>query len=510
MDSEDGRAPIGKGAGTGLAARTPTLPIFWRLLLGFVLPSAILFALFGAWAYFQTTDAADQEMGLRLAAVARAASVVVLPEELSFLEPGDEGSRTYRGLARRIETLRRNTGVERVYFFTPSLRSLVDTRPGVKIGSRYYHLQVQKTLLDEVARTGAKTTLLYRGHDGRFYKTGFSVVRDATGKIVAYSAVEAGASYFAGVWSVAEKMALAGLAALVLLVMVTALLARHIASPLRRLALAAARMGEGNLSEPVDTAGAGEVGMVAFAMEQMRRELGAREQELRLMLAGVAHEVRNPLAGMELSAGLLREDLSDDPERAAQVDEILADLEYLKRVVQDFLEYARWDKVDSQSCDPWDLVEDSLSLVAAEADARGIELKLDRSADQEGERLTCDVDPIRRTLVNLLKNSIQACKKGGTVLVSVEHARGRDGDRMVISVEDTGPGVAPEDRERIFEPFFTTKEKGSGLGLALAMKVAKAHGGSLSCEEPKVLTGTRFVLALPVGDFASIDSKEQG
>ncbi len=484
------------------------LPIFWRLVLGFVVPSAVLVAIFGVWAYFQTTESADGEMGLRLAAVARAASVVVLPEELSFLEPGDEGSRTYRGLLRRLETLRRNTAVDRVYLFTPALDSIVDTQPGVAIGSHYYGIEVQRALLQKVARQGAGATLLYRGKDGRLYKTGFAVIRNAKGRVVAYSAVDAGATYFSAVHAVAVNMALAGGAALSLLLVITALLARRIAGPMRRLARAADRMGQGNLEEPLVVSGVGEVSLVASAMEKMRRDLHAREEELRLMLAGVAHEVRNPLAGMELSAGLLREDLAHDPELSAQVDEILADLDYLKRVVQDFLGYARWGPDRMEDCDILGLVHDAMGLVAMEAEQLGVSLELvDPGANSMAvfqNPVRCDPEPVRRTLVNLIKNAIQAAGEKGRVLVSIgvqpvgEGESGGDMRMVEIAVEDSGPGVAVEQRERIFDPFVTTKEKGSGLGLALAMKVARAHDGTVRCEAPLTLSGARFCLRLPV------------
>ena len=333
------------------------LPIFWRLILAFVLPAFVLLALFTLWVYYRTAAAMEKEMGARLEAVAQAGALSALPQELAFLEPGDETSRTYRAVARRLSVLRRDTAVRRLYLFRPDGTSLVDTDKGVRIGTKYYQLEVQADLLNRVARQGKGTTPLYRGTDGLLYRTGYAAIRDGHGKVVAMAAAEGSASYYTLLFRLGRQVAVVAAMALVLLVVVTAFVARRMSLPLRRLARAAETIGRGNLDDRVEVWASGEVGLVAGSMERMRRELQERDEQMRMMLAGVAHEVQNPLAGMELSAGLLRDDLSDDLDKQGQVDAIIADLHYLGRVVQDFLGYARWMPKDQQGEELTHMVE---------------------------------------------------------------------------------------------------------------------------------------------------------
>ncbi|MCD6500006.1 MAG: HAMP domain-containing histidine kinase [Deltaproteobacteria bacterium] len=513
------------------------LPIFWRLILAFVLPALVLLALFALWVYYQTAAAMEKEMGARLEAVAQACALSALPEELAFLEPGDETSRTYRALARRLARLRKDTGVRRLYLFRLDGTSLVDTAKGVRIGTEYYQLEVQADLLDRVARRGQGTTLLYRGKDGLLYKTGYAVIRDQNGKVVALAAAEGSASYYFLLFRLGRKVALVGVVALLLLVAVTAFVARRMSLPLRRLARAAESIGHGNLHESVDVSASGEVGLVAAAMEQMRRELRERDEQMKMMLAGVAHEVRNPLAGMELSAGLLRDDLSDDLDKQGQVDAIIEDLHYLGRVVQDFLGYARWVPEDRQNEDLGQMVEQALDMMRLEADAKRVHI--DRAGDEAVLPVTCDPDAVRRTILNLLRNALQATESGGRIVVAQERidgagasgpAAGREdaasgakasgtsrADRRTapiarVVVWNSGVEISSDLAEKIFEPFFTTKQQGSGLGLALGKKVADAHGGALYVREPTLWSasvdgrvmegdeprGAEFVLEFPL------------
>src|SRR5205823_2501516 len=117
--------------------------------------------------------------------------------------------------------------------------------------------------------------------------------------------------------------------------------ARRITRPVRLLVAAARAIGEGDLARPIEVTSRDEVGFLAATLETMRGQLRARDERLQMMLAGIAHEVRNPLGGMELFAGLLREALDGQPERLQEVARIEREIRYLKAVVSEFLEYAR-------------------------------------------------------------------------------------------------------------------------------------------------------------------------
>jgi signal transduction histidine kinase len=229
-------------------------------------------------------------------------------------------------------------------------------------------------------------------------------------------------------------------------------------------------MGRGDLTRPISATSSKEVSVLAHELELMRQALLARDRQLQLMLSGIAHEVKNPLGGIELFAGLLREELPEGDTRS-HVDRILGELDYLKRVVEEFLSFAREQMPARAPFAIERLVQSLLPLVSADAQAK--EVRLDTNV--EPAQLNGDNGLITAALVNLVRNAIHAAPPRTRVTVRGQ----RTGTRYRMEVQDEGPGVPAELQERIFEPFFSTREKGTGLGLPLAQRIVQAHGGQL-------------------------------
>jgi signal transduction histidine kinase len=205
-------------------------------------------------------------------------------------------------------------------------------------------------------------------------------------------------------------------------------------------------------------------------LEEMRQALRARDRERETMLAGIAHEVRNPLGAMALYAGALGQDLAGRPEEA-HVARIQHELLGLGRLVEDFLDYARHRPPALEPVDGARLAEEVGQLCRPLAEARGVALLASGAG-----AFAADRHQLRRAALNLVRNAIEASPPGGAVELGVEAARGA----AVLTVLDRGPGLPAEARARLFEPFCTTKSGGTGLGLALARKAALAHGGELT------------------------------
>src|SRR5262249_28095092 len=152
--------------------------------------------------------------------------------------------------------------------------------------------------------------------------------------------------------------------------------ARLLAQPIRRLARAAERIGSGELDDPVRRETNDEIGLVADTMDQMPEQPRARADPLQMMLAGIAHEVRNPLGGLELYAGLLRDDLAGDAEKLAHVARIDRELGRLKIIVSDFLEYARRPKPTVGACNVADLLAEVRDIAVAAAQPRNVRVQM--------------------------------------------------------------------------------------------------------------------------------------
>jgi signal transduction histidine kinase len=285
-------------------------------------------------------------------------------------------------------------------------------------------------------------------------------------------------------------------------------MARRISGPIQDLTRATRRIAQGDLEARVEATSQDELRRLVEAFNQMARDLHAQRRDLersnRLaawaeMARQVAHEVKNPLTPIQLSAEHLRRVFADRSEDFARTletctDTILKQVRTLRGIVTEFSAFARPPAEELARQDPRAMLEEVVRPYQAGLPPR-VELTLD--LDGAAPPVRVDRRLLERALLNLLENALQAVGQAGSIRVSL---RTRDeGRRVEIEVRDSGPGVAPEARDRIFEPFFSTKTSGSGLGLALVKKIAEDHGGGVSLEstpgEP-----TRALLWLPAAE----------
>ena len=230
--------------------------------------------------------------------------------------------------------------MRRVVAVTPQLEARGDTAGALALGAHAYELDADHV---EIARALAgmpAASPLFVGHDGVSYERAYAPVGEA-GDVAGLIAVEGNAEYPAALAAFRRSMLVAGGVAALGVLLVTLWLAGRISGPVTRLAEAAARLGRGDLEAPFPIETRDEIGVLARTFEETRQALKARDERMQMMLAGIAHEVRNPLGGLELYAGLLREALGDQPERLEEVRRIEREVGHLKTVVSDFLEFAR-------------------------------------------------------------------------------------------------------------------------------------------------------------------------
>ena len=251
-------------------------------------------------------------------------------------------------------------------------------------------------------------------------------------------------------------------------------------------------------------------------VERLQAELAEANERLRRsrslaalgeMAAGIAHEIRNPLGAIGLNAELLKEDVADRPEALASVDKIRRAADRLDRIVRDVLSFARDTRVHATPTSAAEIFELAASDCEAVLAKEGIVLRMAIEGDC---RLSADGPLVAQAIANLVRNAAEAMKSSDVreITLAAREARLRtaDGTRrefIVLAVEDTGPGIPSEARERIFNPFFTTRKEGTGLGLAIVHRIVDAHGGMTSCADAtrKLANGNagaRLELSLPL------------
>ncbi len=324
------------------------------------------------------------------------------------------------------------------------------------------------------------------------------------------------------------------------------LMRRRVVGPLQDLAGAARAIGEGDLETRLPVEGVRETAEVALAFNEMSGELAIRTQalekavtELRAtnrslrtardgldraerlatvgrLASGVAHEVGNPMGALLAFLDLVGRDPGLSEQGRAHLAKAAQQGERVRVILRELLDFSRPPRHEPVAVDLAEVARETADLVRAQSRYRGVRISVEVEADPPPAR--ADRSAVSQILLNLLLNAADASgAEGGRIRIrvrpSVQTRRadeaGRDGwrrrhpDAVECRVEDEGPGIAPEDRERIFDPFFTTKApgEGTGLGLSNAVRLAEQLAGRLAlCAEPA--PGAAFALTLPAWEVA--------
>ncbi len=418
----------------------------------------------GLLAWREASRALEAELDTRASWVAGAAAETGLQASLlTGLEPGFEDLQAWTLTQSRLRRLQRY--VSEAYIVAADNTSLVSSfsADSVPIGTPLRFLDQFAPELAEARRVGNATTRGFRGSDGRLYKWGFTQLEQSDLVL----AVLMQADYLSPLSQLRWNLLLGSGVAALLAAALAALLAAGIIEPVERLSRVALRIQRGHMDEPVATERGVELGRLSRAMERMRQGVQQRDEQLRLMLAQVAHEIRNPLGGLELFASAAGE-TDDAEERRRIIGRIRSEVSALNTIIDDFLTFARPLGTTHGTQDLREALRDAADLVIAEVGKNGGELVLEMPATPLPAQV--DADHAKRATLNLLRNAAHVAEH--VVLRAwVEHGE------VIVSVSDDGPGVPEALKERIFEPFVTDKAQGAGLGLAIVRKVAEAHGG---------------------------------
>ncbi len=247
------------------------------------------------------------------------------------------------------------------------------------------------------------------------------------------------------------------------------------------------------------------------AAAEIERQRETRTQSEKLatlgsLLAGIAHELNNPLTVLLAHAELFRA-VAQDPTVIKRIDSMHAAAERCVRIVRNFLALARHRPPERRPVDLNEVVHEVVELLAYLLRVDGVQVALDLTEDLP--RLSADSHQLHQVLVNLVTNAAYAMREVTTRRLTLSTRRSPDGTRVLVVVTDTGPGIPPEVQARMFEPFFTTKPvgEGTGLGLPLSRSFVEAHAGAIRVTS-EVGHGASFEITLPVTRESAEDRRE--
>jgi two-component system sensor histidine kinase HydH len=234
------------------------------------------------------------------------------------------------------------------------------------------------------------------------------------------------------------------------------------------------------------------------ATEQKKLEVRLHQAErlaaLGEMVAGVSHEIRNPLGIIRSTAELL--DSRMENERHKKLAGIIVEeATRLNDILTEFLDFARPKTLRLSSCRIEEIVEKNLATIDAECQKRGI--VLERHYHGNDYTLQADADLLYRALINVVANALQAMPQGGMLRVQTELHNARGAPQVELRIQDSGQGIPTELHQKVFNPFFTTREKGTGLGLAIVQSIIGGHHGAVEVDS-KIGQGTAIIIRLPL------------
>jgi signal transduction histidine kinase len=315
------------------------------------------------------------------------------------------------------------------------------------------------------------------------------------------------------------------------------LISRRLSRPLLELDVMAERVASGERGVALENGSRDEIGHLTRTFNRMAAALGEREDELNRLnrqleskvaertelleqqslkliraqeelrqseklaaigslAAGVAHEINNPAAIIRGNVELLQMTLDPEDSRREEVDEILKNTERIALITQDLLTFAREQAIHSEQVQINDLLREILGQIGHQAPLGAVEVEC--RFDPDLLPLAADGQGLRQVFTNLLLNALQALAGAGRLTLTTR----RCGDRVEILVQDSGPGIPPEIREKIFNPFFTTRRAGTGLGLSISYGIVQALNGRIEVES-RVGEGTTFLVRLPLAPSLS-------
>jgi signal transduction histidine kinase len=288
---------------------------------------------------------------------------------------------------------------------------------------------------------------------------------------------------------------------------------RLINTPLRELADVMKKVESGDLSVRIGETRKDEFGYLSGAFNHMIDTLGCHMQQMERaaklaslgeIISGIAHEIKNPLAGISCAVQVFNSELSDDDSRKPVITEVLNQVNRLDRIVKDLLSYAKPKPPMFAPSRISEILEKTLFFVYPEAKKQNI--VIDNQVGSEIPEILVDPDQVQQVFLNITINAIHAMPNGGILTISAlkkdrqevqDEIKKQVQDEKFIAVKfhDTGKGISPEDLAYIFEPFFTKKAKGTGLGLSISRKIIQEHGGEITVES-EVGKGSLFAVYL--------------
>jgi signal transduction histidine kinase len=380
----------------------------------------------------------------------------------------DTENMAFRYYQKKLSEANSVMDLNNVFLFNSDFEILVKARDNISPA----RLKINRNEIDGLKMSDNVVSLPFKAEDGNWYVWGFHRLTDRY-----YLGIQEGADRLVRLDSLALIFFGIAIFGLALTFFAAWLVAKAIASPINQLVKFSDEIGNGNYQSDPPTDITGELAVLNNALVNMRNGILQHQEEKEKLLAEIAHEIRNPLGGVELLAGLIKENLRNDSQNTEYADKIIKEIQGLKQQVNDFLQFSRSAPARPISLNLSNIIAEIQDLYEKQLEQKNISLIWENNITD----LKFDLNHMRQILINLVSNSINVLQKKGKIWIYANS----NGKQSYISVSDNGPGIAENEIKDIFEPFYSKRTGGTGLGLAICRKLCEENNARITVENNK-------------------------
>ena len=396
---------------------------------------------------------------------------------LELIESDPENT-AYHYYRNKLETFNASMQLNNAFLFNKDFEVLLKVNPDISAS----RLKINRTEISDISTGKTITSLPFKGEDNQWYLWGFYRINDQY-----YLGIQESANRLAKLDNLSLIFIAIAFSGILLTVGAAFFVARSVSRPIDKLVQFSSEIGHGNYNSDNPEGINGELSVLSNALSRMRDDISRHQEEKEKMLAQIAHEIRNPLGGIELLAGLIREHTEDGSQNAEYIEKIITEVQGLKTQVNEYLQFSRPVPAQIQDIYPDEIFTDIKRML----DNQLVENDLELIWSGNIGAVRFDPNHFRQIMTNLISNSIQMSPAGAKINVSAE----KNGKYTTVAVSDTGPGIVEEDLKHIFEPFFSRRKQGIGLGLSICKKLAETNKAELRVKNNET-TGCTFSLMI--------------
>ena len=451
----------------GINRLFPTATIKHRIILIFTSITVVLVVVMAFVSYYFVRNIYSNQLYDQTSLLTRMTGAGLNPKFLPLLPAGDKKNLAGDFYRKYLKSQTETMGLRQAFIFDDSFTILAHSDSTYQLGRSQPELMINRSEISSLRSGESTLSLPFKGWDDNWYLWGFYRLDDSR-----WLGIQESADRLAKIEGLAEIFWIIGLSGVFVTVVSGWLLARSIAKPIDHLVKFSEELGKGRFDTAAPANVRGELSTLTRALDRMRSDIALKQKEKMDMLAQIAHEIRNPLGGIELLAGLIEEAAQADEVSRDYARKILDEIRGLKVLVSDFLNYSKPVEAKPEWVDVSDLVDEIRDIFHNQCKTKNFTI----SQNGEVGNLWFDPHHLRQILMNLVSNSLEQTGAGGLIEFQVTENQ----DKSWLLAMDDGPGIAEENLTSVFEPFFTTRTDGTGLGLAICDKLCRANMAEIS------------------------------